>query len=196
MSFEGVDYFGLDALLDEEEIAIRDLVREWVDREVLPTIAHHYIERTFPRELIPQMGELGFFGANLPEEYGCAGLNNVAYGLIMQELERADSGIRSFCSVQGALVMYPIFAFGVGRSEARVAPAAGQRRSHRLLRPHGTGLRLEPRRHDHTGRSGRRRVDPQRRQDVDHERVDGRPGGDLGQDRRSGRRAFDPGVPR
>ena len=112
MSFEGVDYFGLDALLDEEEIAIRDLVREWVDREVLPTIAHHYIERTFPRELIPQMGELGFFGANLPEEYGCAGLNNVAYGLIMQELERADSGIRSFCSVQGALVMYPIFAFG------------------------------------------------------------------------------------
>ncbi|WP_420633693.1 acyl-CoA dehydrogenase family protein [Candidatus Palauibacter sp.] len=112
MSFEGVDYFGLDALLDEEEIAIRDLVREWVDREVMPTIAHHYIERTFPRELVPQMGELGFFGANLPEEYGCAGLNNVAYGLIMQELERADSGIRSFCSVQGALVMYPIFAFG------------------------------------------------------------------------------------
>ena len=112
MTFEGVDYFNLDALLDEEEIAIRDLVREWVDQEVLPIIGHHYIERTFPRELIPQMGELGFFGANLPEEYGCAGLNNVAYGLIMQELERADSGLRSFVSVQGALVMYPIFAFG------------------------------------------------------------------------------------
>ena len=112
MTFEGVDYFNLDALLHEEEIAIRDLVREWVDQEVLPIIGHHYIERTFPRELIPQMGELGFFGANLPEEYGCAGLNNVAYGLIMQELERADSGIRSFVSVQGALVMYPIYAFG------------------------------------------------------------------------------------
>ena len=112
MTFEGVDYFNLDALLDEEEIAIRDLVREWVDREVMPIIGHHYIERTFPRELIPEMGELGFLGANLPEEYGCAGLNNVAYGLIMQELERGDSGIRSFCSVQGALVMYPIFAFG------------------------------------------------------------------------------------
>ena len=87
-------------------------MREWVDQEVLPIIGHHYIERTFPRELIPQMGELGFFGANLPEKYGCAGLNNVAYGLIMQELERADSGLRSFVSVQGALVMYPIFAFG------------------------------------------------------------------------------------
>ncbi len=112
MSFEGVDYFDLDALLDEEEIAIRDLVRDWVDQEVLPIIGHHYIERTFPRDLIPQMGALGFFGANLPDAYGCAGLNNVAYGLIMQELERADSGVRSFVSVQSALVMYPIFEFG------------------------------------------------------------------------------------
>ncbi len=112
MSFEGVDYFDLDELFDEEELAVRELVRDWVEREVLPIINHHYIARTFPRELIPQMGELGFLGANLPEEYGCAGLNNMAYGLIMQELERADSGIRSFASVQGALVMYPIFAFG------------------------------------------------------------------------------------
>ncbi|MDX1579893.1 MAG: acyl-CoA dehydrogenase family protein, partial [Gemmatimonadota bacterium] len=112
MSFEGVDYFDVDSLLSEEERAIRDLVREWVDGEVLPIIDEHYIARSFPRELIPAMAELGFLGANLPEEYGCAGLNNVAYGLIMQELERGDSGIRSFVSVQGALVMYPIFAFG------------------------------------------------------------------------------------
>ncbi len=112
MSFEGVDYFDIDSLLSEEERAVRELVRDWVEAEVLPVINEHYVARTFPRDLIPQMAELGFLGANLPEEYGCAGLNNVAYGLIMQELERGDSGLRSFVSVQGALVMYPIYAFG------------------------------------------------------------------------------------
>ncbi|MFQ5890020.1 MAG: acyl-CoA dehydrogenase family protein [Gemmatimonadota bacterium] len=112
MSFEGVDFYDVDGLLSDEERAVRDMVREWVEAEVMPIIGHHYTERIFPKELIPKMGELGFFGANLPEEYGCAGLNNVAYGLIMQELERGDSGLRSFASVQGALVMYPIFAFG------------------------------------------------------------------------------------
>jgi glutaryl-CoA dehydrogenase len=112
MSFEGVDFYAMDELLSEEERAVRDMVRDWVDAEVMPLINEHYIGRSFPRELIPQMGELGFYGANLPEEYGCAGLNNVAYGLIMQELERGDSGLRSFVSVQGALVMYPIFEFG------------------------------------------------------------------------------------
>ncbi|MGH7539568.1 MAG: acyl-CoA dehydrogenase family protein, partial [Gemmatimonadota bacterium] len=112
MSFEGVDYYDVDSLLGEEERAVRDMVREWVDAEVMPIIAERYAERAFPRQLIPQMAELGFLGANLPGEYGCAGLNNVAYGLIMQELERGDSGLRSFVSVQGALVMYPIHAFG------------------------------------------------------------------------------------
>jgi glutaryl-CoA dehydrogenase len=112
MSFEGVDFYAMDDLLSEEERAVREMVRDWVDAEVMPIINEAYLERTFPRSLIPMMGELGFFGANLPEEYGCAGLNNVAYGLIMQELERGDSGLRSFVSVQGALVMYPIFAFG------------------------------------------------------------------------------------
>jgi len=112
MSFEGVDFYRVDELLDDEERAVRDMVRDWVDAEVMPIINRHYIDHTFPEELIPQMGELGFYGANLPEKYGCAGLNNVAYGLIMQELERADSGLRSFVSVQGALVMYPIHAFG------------------------------------------------------------------------------------
>ena len=85
---------------------------QWVDDQLLPVIDQHYVEGRFPLQLVPQMAELGFFGANLPEEYGCAGLNNVAYGLIMQELERGDSGVRSFASVQGALVMYPIYAFG------------------------------------------------------------------------------------
>ena len=106
------DLFNIDAALTEEERAVRDSVRRFVDEEVLPTIGKHYVDGTFPKHLIPKMGELGVFGANLPEEYGCAGLNNVQYGLIMQELERGDSGIRSFASVQGALVMYPIYAFG------------------------------------------------------------------------------------
>jgi glutaryl-CoA dehydrogenase len=118
-----VDYFDADTLLSEEERMIRDTVREWVDDALLPVIEEAYIGRYLPKELIPQMAELGIFGANLPEEYGCAGLNNVAYGLIMQELERGDSGIRSFASVQGALCMYPIFEFGSEEQKQKYLPA-------------------------------------------------------------------------
>lgn len=110
--FQGVDFYNLDSLLSEEELMVRETVRGWVEDRVLPIIQDAYIQRRFPTELIPEMAELGMLGANLPEEYGCAGLNNVAYGLIMQELERGDSGIRSFASVQGSLVMYPIFTWG------------------------------------------------------------------------------------
>ncbi|HEX9164383.1 MAG TPA: acyl-CoA dehydrogenase family protein [Gemmatimonadales bacterium] len=110
--FTGVDFYQMDTLLSEEERAIRDTVRAWVDEHLMPVIGQHYIDGTFPKQLIPGLAELGVLGANLPEEYGCAGLNNVAYGLIMQELERGDSGVRSFASVQGGLVMYPIYAFG------------------------------------------------------------------------------------
>lgn len=110
--FEGVDYYNIDSLLSEEERAVRDTVREWVDENLLPVIGRCYVERRFPSELVPQMADLGFFGANMPEKYGCAGLNNVAYGLMMQELERGDSGVRSFASVQSSLVMYPILEFG------------------------------------------------------------------------------------
>jgi glutaryl-CoA dehydrogenase len=106
------DFFDIDSALSEDERAVRDSVRRFVDERVLPIIGDCYVEGRFPKELVPEMAELGVFGANLPEEYGCAGLNSVAYGLIMQELERGDSGVRSFASVQGALVMYPIFAFG------------------------------------------------------------------------------------
>jgi glutaryl-CoA dehydrogenase len=112
MPFQGVDCYDVDSLLSEEERAVRETIRRWVDDAVMPVIAEHYLAGKFPIDLIPQLGELGALGANLPAEYGCAELNNVAYGLIMQELERADSGIRSFASVQGSLVMYPIFAFG------------------------------------------------------------------------------------
>jgi glutaryl-CoA dehydrogenase len=126
--FAGVDFLAFDTLLSEEERAVRDTVRTWVDENLLPVIGEAYIEGKFPKQLIPGMAELGLFGANLPEEYGCAGLNNVAYGLIMQELERGDSGIRSFASVQGALVMYPIYAFGSEEQKKHWLPllASGQ----------------------------------------------------------------------
>ncbi|HEY0305359.1 MAG TPA: acyl-CoA dehydrogenase family protein [Longimicrobiales bacterium] len=124
--FTGIDYFEVDALLDEEERMVRDTVREWVDDNLLPVIEHAYIERKMPKELIPQMAELGMLGANLPEEYGCSGLNNVAYGLIMQELERGDSGIRSFASVQGALCMYPIYEFGSEEQRKKYLPDMAQ----------------------------------------------------------------------
>jgi glutaryl-CoA dehydrogenase len=112
MAFSGVDFYRMDGLLSEEERAVRDTVRAWVDEHLMPIIGDCYIEGRFPKQIIPGLAELGVLGANLPEEYGCAGLNNVAYGLIMQELERGDSGIRSFASVQGALVMYPIYSMG------------------------------------------------------------------------------------
>ena len=126
--FTGVDFLNFDSLLSEEERAVRDTVRAWVDEHLIPVIGEAYIEGRFPKQLIPGMAELGLFGANLPEEYGCAGLDNVAYGLIMQELERGDSGIRSFASVQGALVMYPIYAFGSDEQKKKWLPllASGQ----------------------------------------------------------------------
>jgi len=120
--FQGVDFYQVDSLLTEEERAIRDTVRDWVDEHLMPVIGEAYVAGKFPKQLIPGMAELGLFGANLPEEYGCAGLNNVAYGLIMQELERGDSGVRSFASVQGALVMYPIYAFGSEEQKKKWLP--------------------------------------------------------------------------
>jgi len=112
MPTNAFDFYDIDSVLSEEERAVRDSVRAFVNDKVLPIIGDAYVEGRFPKELIPELATLGVFGANLPEEYGCAGLNNVSYGLIMQELERGDSGVRSFASVQGALVMYPIYAFG------------------------------------------------------------------------------------
>src|SRR4029079_18211099 len=116
------DIYNIDFALSEEERAIRNSIRQFVDEKVIPVIGKAYVEGKFPREIIPQMAELGVFGANLPEEYGCAGLNNVAYGLINQELERGDSGVRSFASVQGSLVMYPIYAFGSDEQKKHYLP--------------------------------------------------------------------------
>ena len=110
--FQGVDYYHLSELLSEDEVLVRNTVREFTDERVLPTIEKHYEDGVFPIHLVSQMADLGLFGSTLPAKYGCAEMNNVAYGLVMQELERGDSGIRSFASVQSALVMYPIFTFG------------------------------------------------------------------------------------
>lgn len=110
--FQGIDYMNVDSLLTEEEILVRNTVREFVEDNVIPIIEKHAREGTYPMHLVPKMAELGLFGATLPAKYGCAEMNNVAYGLVMQELERGDSGVRSFASVQSALVMYPIYAYG------------------------------------------------------------------------------------
>lgn len=110
--YTGVDYYNLESLLSEEEIMVRNTVRDFVSAEIIPIIEKFNREAKFPEHLIKQMAELGLFGPTLPAKYECAELNNVAYGLIMQELERGDSAIRSFASVQSALVMYPIFTFG------------------------------------------------------------------------------------
>ena len=111
MAFQGVDYYAIDEELTEEERLVRDNVRKFVEAKIVPIIHKHYEAGTFPMNLIPEFAELGLLGANLTG-YGCAGMGDVAYGLAMQELERGDSGIRSFCSVQGSLVMYPIHAYG------------------------------------------------------------------------------------
>ncbi len=119
--FQGVDYYEVEGLLSEEERMMRDVARAFTDQQVLPIVTQHFRQGTFPSGLIRKMGDLGFLGANL-QGYGCAGVNNVAYGLIMQELERGDSGVRSFASVQGSLVMYPIHAFGAESQKARWLP--------------------------------------------------------------------------
>jgi glutaryl-CoA dehydrogenase len=109
--FKGVDFIGFDALLSDDERMARDTARQFIEDNLIPIIEECNREGRFPRELVPEMGRLGFFGANL-HGYGCAGMSNVEYGLVMQEFERGDSGVRSFVSVQSALVMYPIFTFG------------------------------------------------------------------------------------
>jgi glutaryl-CoA dehydrogenase len=119
--FPGVDYLLFDSLLSEQELLVRQTARQFVDDQVLPVIREAYNNACFPKHLIAQMGALGFFGANL-EGYGCAGMNNIEYGLIMQELERGDSGLRSFVSVQGALVMYPLYTFGSPEQKQRWLP--------------------------------------------------------------------------
>ena len=119
--FDGVDLYNLDSLLSDEEKAVRQLVRDWTEDNVIPIIEGHCRNATFPHHLVSQMGEMGLLGVNL-HGYGCAGMSNVAYGLVCQELERGDSGIRSFASVQGSLVMFPIWKFGSEEQKQKYLP--------------------------------------------------------------------------
>ena len=116
------DFYNIDSLFTEEEILVRDTIRNFVAKEVLPIIEQANREHRFPLHLARRMAELGIFGATLPEEYGCAAASNVIYGLMMQELERGDSGIRSFASVQSGLVMYPIYRYGTEEQKRRWLP--------------------------------------------------------------------------
>jgi glutaryl-CoA dehydrogenase len=120
--FKNVDFIGFDALLSEDERLVRDTARRFIDDNLIPIIEECNREGRFPRELVKPMGEMGFFGANL-HGYGCAGMSNVEYGLVTQEMERGDSGIRSFVSVQSALVMYPIYTFGSDEQKNEWLPA-------------------------------------------------------------------------
>src|SRR6476660_2567564 len=126
--FDAADFYALDELLSPADIAIRDAVREWVGRRFMPVIRVHYARGTFPMELVPEMAKLHAFGATI-HGYGCAGLSSLAYGLIMQELERGDSGLRTFASVQGALAMNAIAMFGSEAQKTRWLPcmARGER---------------------------------------------------------------------
>lgn len=121
MSFSGVDYFCLDELLTHEQRLVRQTVREFVDEEVLPRIREAFEEGHFLTDLVPKLGKLGLLGATL-KEYGGAGIDSISYGLAMQELERGDSGVRSFCSVQNGLVIYPIYTFGSQEQKERWLP--------------------------------------------------------------------------
>ncbi|HEU4613873.1 MAG TPA: acyl-CoA dehydrogenase family protein [Kofleriaceae bacterium] len=127
MAYAALDYYALDELFTHEERMVRDTVRELVSSRIMPTIGKHWAAGTFPHEMVPVFGELGLLGPSLTG-YGCAGISPTAYGLICQELERGDSGIRSFCSVQGSLVMYPIWAFGSEEQKQQWLPemAAGR----------------------------------------------------------------------
>ena len=128
MALDPYDLFDVRSLLSEEERAVQDAVARFTDEKVIPVIGECFDQGRFPKELVPEIAALGLFGSSLPEEYGCAGLNGVSYGLICQELERGDSGIRSFVSVQSSLCMYPIYAYGSEEQRRRWLPgmAAGQ----------------------------------------------------------------------
>src|SRR5690242_2478069 len=120
------DFFGLEAGLADDERMAMESVREFVQAEVKPIIADCFERGEFPKPLVEKLGDLGVLGANLPTDYGCAGMNNVAYGLVMQELEAGDSGVRSFASVQGALCMYPIYAFGSEQQRRQYLPGMAE----------------------------------------------------------------------
>jgi glutaryl-CoA dehydrogenase len=149
---------------------VQDAVARFTDERVMPIIGDCFDKGEFPQELIPEMAEMGLLGSSLPTEYGCAGMNGVSYGLICQELERGDSGIRSFVSVQSSLCMYPIYAYGNEEQRRKWLPRMAKGEGDRLLRPDRTARRLRSGEHEDARQARRRRLGDQRLQDVDHQR--------------------------
>ena len=120
--FQHPDYFALDELLTEEHKLVRESVRNYVKKEISPIIEDYAQRAAFPEQIVPQLGEMGCFGPTVPAEYGGGGLDYISYGLMMQELERGDSGVRSTASVQGSLVMFPIYAYGSEEQKRKFLP--------------------------------------------------------------------------
>ncbi len=181
--FRGVDYLLVDSLFNEEELLVRQTARQFVDDRVVPVIRDCFRDARFPTELIPELGRLGFLGANL-EGYGCAGMSNVEYGLIMQELERGDSGLRSFVSVQGALVMYPILTYGSEEQKQRWLPRLQSGEAVGCFGLTEPGFGSNPAGMMTTAQRDGRMLGAERRENMDHQRFAGARGGGLGARRR------------
>ncbi len=184
------DLFDIRSLLSDEERMVQDTVARFTDEKVIPIIGQCFDEHRFPSELIPEIASLGLLGSSLPEEYGCANMSGVMYGLICQELERGDSGIRSFVSVQSSLCMYPIFAFGSEEQRRKYLPPMARGEligCFGLTEPHGGS---DPVQHEDPRAPRRRRLGHQRLQDVDHQRQRRQHRHRLGDDRRR-----HPGLP-
>ena len=190
-ALDPLDFLAIDALLDDEERAIRDTVRQFVRERVLPEIGDWFEQGILPRELMSELAKLGLFGMHL-DGYGLPGASSVAYGLTCLELEAGDAGVRSAVSVQGSLAMYRDLALGLGGAEGALAAGDARGRGDRLLRPDRAGRGLRPGLDAHARAPRRLGLDPQRRQDVDHERDDRRRRDRLGA---NGRRR-DPRLPR
>ncbi len=164
------DLFDVRALLTDEERAVQEAVARFTDTRVVPAIGDAFDAGRFPREWIPELAQLGLLGASLPVRDGDAGLGAVSYGLICQELERGDSGLRSFVSVQSSLCMYPIHAYGSDEQRQRWLPEMAAGRVDRLLRPERGAGRVGSRRDDDARGARGRRLALEWRQDVDHQR--------------------------
>ena len=174
-----VDLYAVRSMLSEEERLVQDAVAKFVDEQVIPIIGECFEHERFPRELVSGVAELGLLGSSI-QGYGCAGLNGVSYGLICQELERGDSGLRSFVSVQSSLCMYPDLRIRQRRAEAALAAAHGQRRSDRLLRADRAARRFRSGEHEDSCAQAGQGLGAERGQDVDHQRLHRRSGDRLG----------------
>ena len=186
LKFRGVDFLEFDSLLTEDERMVRDTARQFVEDNLIPIIEDCNRQNRFPSELVAPMGELGFFGPTL-HGYGCAGMSSVEYGLIMQEMERGDSGLRSFASVQSSLVMYPIYTFGSEEQKQRWLPAMakGEKLGCFGLTEPDAGSNPDAMRTRAVPDGNRLRAE--RRENVDHLRLDCRCGCGLGEERRARR---------